>query len=76
MPAKKSAGVQALGEAIRSARTERGYAQEAFAARAGLDRSYFGAVERGEFNITMDTLTTISDGLEIRASRLLRRAGL
>jgi len=76
MPAKKSAGVQALGIAIRSARTERGYAQEAFAARVGLDRSYFGAVERGEFNITMDTLTTITAGLGIRASTLLRRAGL
>ncbi len=76
MPAKKSPGVQALGAAIRSTRKERGYAQEAFAARAGLDRSYFGAVERGEFNITMDTLTTIADGLGVRASKLLRRAGL
>jgi transcriptional regulator with XRE-family HTH domain len=76
MPAKKSLCVQALGEAIRSARRERGFAQEAFAARVGLDRSYFGAVERGEFNITMDTLTTIADGLGIRASKLLRRAGL
>jgi transcriptional regulator with XRE-family HTH domain len=76
MPAKKSAAVRALGVAIRSARRERGYAQEAFAARVGLDRSYFGAVERGEFNITMDTLTTIADGLGIRASTLLRRAGL
>ncbi len=76
MPAKKSPGVQALGEAIRAARAERGYAQEAFAARVGLDRSYFGAVERGEFNITMDTLTTIAHGLAIRASTLLRKAGL
>jgi transcriptional regulator with XRE-family HTH domain len=76
MPAKKSAGVQALGKAIRSARRERGYAQEAFAAHVGLDRSYFGAVERGEFNITMDTLTTITAGLGIRASTLLRRARL
>jgi excisionase family DNA binding protein len=55
--------------AIRSTRRERGHAQEAFAARVGLDRSYFGAVERGEFNITMDTLTTIADGLGVRASR-------
>jgi transcriptional regulator with XRE-family HTH domain len=74
MPAKKSAAVQALGEAIRSARKERGYAQEAFAAHIGLDRSYFGAIERGEFNITIDTLTTIADGVGVRASTLLRRA--
>jgi transcriptional regulator with XRE-family HTH domain len=75
MPAKKSAAVQ-LGEAIRSARKERGYAQEAFAARVGLDRSYFGAVERGEFNVTLATVLKIADGLGVRASRLLRRAQL
>ena len=67
---------RALGEAIRSARREQGYAQEAFAARAGLDRSYFGAIERGEFNITLTTLLKITAGLGIRASSLLRRAQL
>jgi transcriptional regulator with XRE-family HTH domain len=76
MPAKKSAAIVALGEAIRAARQERGYGQEGYAKRAGLDRSYFGAVERGEFNITMDTLLKIADGLGIPASTLLRRAQL
>jgi transcriptional regulator with XRE-family HTH domain len=76
MPAKKSPAIQAVGEAIQSARRERGYAQEAFAARVGLDRSYLGAVERGEFNITLGTLLKITDGLGIRASTLLRRAQL
>jgi transcriptional regulator with XRE-family HTH domain len=76
MPAKKSAAARALGEAIRSARTERGHPQEAFAAHVGLDRSYFGAVERGEFNITLATVLKIADGLGVRASTLLRRAQL
>lgn len=76
MPAKKSPAVQALGEAIRSARRERGYAQEAFAAHVGLDRSYVGAVERGEFNVTLATMLKIASGLGMRASTLLRRAGL
>jgi transcriptional regulator with XRE-family HTH domain len=76
MPAKKSAAVVALGEAIRSTRRERGYGQEGFARRVGLDRSYFGAVERGEFNITMDTLLKVAAGLGVRASTLLRRAQL
>jgi transcriptional regulator with XRE-family HTH domain len=65
-----------LGQAIRAARRERGFAQEAFAARAGLDRSYFGAIERGEFNITLATLMKIAAGLGIRASSLLHRAQL
>jgi transcriptional regulator with XRE-family HTH domain len=76
MPAKKSLAVQALGVAIRAARDERGYGQEAFARSIGLDRSYFGAVERGEFNITIDTMLKIADGLGLRASTLLRRAQL
>jgi len=76
MPAKKSAAIQTVGEAIRSARREQGCAQEAFAARVGLDRSYLGAVERGEFNITIATLLKITAGLRMRASTLLRRAKL
>lgn len=60
MPAKKSAEAQAVGAAMRSLRRERGIAQEAFAARARLDRSFYGAVERGEFNITLATVVTPS----------------
>ncbi len=49
MQAKSSQANQALGRALRAARLERGESQEAFAARAGIDRSYAGAIERGEF---------------------------
>jgi transcriptional regulator with XRE-family HTH domain len=65
-----------LGEAIRSARREQGFSQETFAAHVGLDRSYFGAVERGEFNITLATMSKIAAGLGMPASTLLRRAQL
>lgn len=74
MPADKPAAV--LGQAIRSARRERGLSQEAFAAYIGLDRSYFGAVERGEFNVTLTTLLKIAAGLGVRLDELLRRAHL
>jgi len=76
MPAKKSAAVRALGETIRSARRAQGYGQEGFAAHAGLDRAYYSAIERGEFNMTLNTLLKVAAGLGIRASTLLRRAGL
>ena len=61
---------------MRSARRERGYGQESFAAHVGLDRSYYGAVERGAFNITLATMLKITAGLGVRASTLLRRAQL
>jgi len=76
MPAKKSAANQALGQAIRATRRERGLAQEALANRAAIDRSYGGAIERGEFNITLDTIAKIATALGTRPSRLLARAGL
>jgi len=68
-------GTRAEG-AARSLRREGGIAQETFAARAGLDRSYFGAIERGEFNVTLDTLVKIAAGLGVRPSTLLRRGRL
>jgi transcriptional regulator with XRE-family HTH domain len=76
MPPKKSASVQKLAKAIRSVRAEHGYAQEAFAKRAGIDRSYYGAIERGEFNISFDTLVKVASGLETTAAALCRRANL
>lgn len=76
MPPKKSAAAQALGRALREMRGERGYAQEAFAAQAGMDRSYFGAIERGEFNVSLNTIVKLAAALGVRASELLRRARL
>jgi transcriptional regulator with XRE-family HTH domain len=76
MPAKKSAASVALGAAARSLRTERGLAQEAFAGRAGLDRSYYGAIERGEFNVSLDTIMKIAAALGVPAATLLERAEL
>jgi transcriptional regulator with XRE-family HTH domain len=76
MPPKKSKANVALGAAIRAERESRGQSQEVFANKAGIDRSYYGAIERGEFNITVDTLLTIACGLEITVAELLQVAGL
>lgn len=63
-----------LGAAIRATRIEKGFTQEAFAAHVALDRSYYGAVERGEHNVTVETLAIVATGLEMPAWKLLRRA--
>jgi transcriptional regulator with XRE-family HTH domain len=76
MPSKKSAANRALGGAIREVRKKQGYTQESFALRAGMDRSYYGAVERGEFNVTVDTIMAIVTGLDVSAAELFKRAGL
>jgi transcriptional regulator with XRE-family HTH domain len=76
MPAKKSLANQTLGEAIRSARKHRGYTQEGFARRARIGRSYYGAIERGEFNLSVDTVLKIAAALEMTACELFGRAKL
>jgi transcriptional regulator with XRE-family HTH domain len=76
MPGKKTRTSIALGEAIRSIRTGQGLTQEEFALKAGIDRSYYGAIERGEFNVTMDTLMKIARTLAVPASEIMERAGL
>jgi transcriptional regulator with XRE-family HTH domain len=76
MPPKKSAASVAFGAATRSLRTERGLPQEAFARSAGLDRSYYGAIERGEFNVSLDTILKIAAALGVSVATLLERAEL
>ena len=76
MPPKKSKANQALGEAIRAIRSQQGETQESFAIKAGIDRSYYGALERGEFNMTVDTLMTVADGLGVSAWEIWKRAGI
>jgi transcriptional regulator with XRE-family HTH domain len=66
----------AFGAAMRALRRERGFGQEGFAAHANLDRSYVGAIERGEFNVSLETIMKLAAALEVTAAEVLRRAGL
>lgn len=76
VPRERSSRNVALGAAIRAARRKRGLTQEALAFEANLDRSYFGAIERGEFNLTIDTLVKIAHALDMAAWETLKLAGL
>ena len=60
-----------VGRNLRRYRTERGYSQEAFADYMGVHRTYFGAVERGERNLTLQTLERIANFLEVDPRDLL-----
>jgi len=67
---------KAFGDALRGLREERGLSQEAAALACGLDRSYYGKVERADKVPTITTLWRISDGLDTTPSELLSRAEL
>ncbi|HTZ88123.1 MAG TPA: helix-turn-helix transcriptional regulator [Solirubrobacteraceae bacterium] len=76
MPRKRSETTIAFGAAVRALRVERGFAQEAFAAHADMDRSYYGAIERGEFNVSLETIVRLADALGVSVAEILRRAEL
>ncbi|MEX2353527.1 MAG: helix-turn-helix transcriptional regulator [Gammaproteobacteria bacterium] len=60
-----------LGKRIRKLRTTRGFTQEGFAGECGLDRSYYGGVERGERNIAVLNLIKIAAALGVEVKHLL-----
>ncbi|SKG74801.1 putative transcriptional regulator [Mycobacteroides abscessus subsp. bolletii] len=62
---------RAVGRNLRHHRLEQGYSQEAFAERMGVHRTYFSAVERGERNLTLQTLEKIADFLGVDPRTLL-----
>ena len=66
----------ALGRALRELRQEHGLSQEALAVDAEVERSYLGAVERGEVNVTFMVLTRICRELKVKPSEAMSRAGM
>jgi len=76
MSRKRSPTTIAFGAAVRALRVERGFAQESFAMHARMDRSYYGAIERGEFNVSLETIVRLAAALAVSAASLLARAQL
>jgi len=59
-----------FGKRVRTLRSERGYSQEAFADAVGLHRTYIGAIERGEQNVSIDNIARIAKALKVSLAHL------
>ena len=66
--------LQSLGRVIRHHRERIALSQEGFALVVGLHRTYVGAVERGESNLTLGSLLRIADALETTPAGLLNES--
>jgi transcriptional regulator with XRE-family HTH domain len=67
---RKDPALIAVGNQIRLLRKAKGFAQEAFAAHAEVDRSYYGGIERGEKNLSTINLIKIALALEVEVGEL------
>jgi transcriptional regulator with XRE-family HTH domain len=65
-------GRKIFAQNIRHLRLQRGWSQEALAARAGIHRNYMGSVERGERNVAIDNICRIAWALGVPAFELIK----
>ena len=61
-----------IGDTIRALRNKKGWSQDLFADRSGLNRAHVGEVERGESNVTIQTLKIIADTLGVKIVDLVK----
>lgn len=59
-----------FGRRVQQLRAALGESQEAFASRIKMGRSYFGRVERGEVNVSIDNMERIAAGLGVSVQEL------
>lgn len=75
-PHAKDKVLTAFGAAVRRTRKERGISQEALALKCEIDRSYMGAIERGEQNSGLLHIARIAKALNMKIAELMVAAKL
>ena len=64
-----------LGQKIRRLRKEKGWSQEEFADKCGIQRAHMSLIERGRQNLTLATLENICRNLGVTMSEALKGVG-
>lgn len=75
-PNAKENVLVAFGAAVRQVRRDVGISQEELAHLSGIDRSYLGAIERGDQNTGLIHASKIAGALGIKLSELMTHADL
>ncbi len=68
---RKHPNLVKIGKRIRDLRKAKKFSQEDLAAEAQLGRAYYGRIERGEQNLSIQTLIRIALTLQVELGKLL-----
>jgi transcriptional regulator with XRE-family HTH domain len=68
--ASKTAAKIKFGKRLREVRTSVGISQEELGYRAGLHRTYIGAIERGEQSVSVDNVYKLARALKVKPKDL------
>jgi transcriptional regulator with XRE-family HTH domain len=60
-----------VGEAVREVREKKGWSQEELGFESGVHRTYVGAIERGERNLSLLSLRKITNALKVSVPSVL-----
>jgi len=60
-----------FGDNLRKVRKAKGISQEDLADKAGLHRTYISSVERGERNVTLETIDKLAKALGVPMAKLM-----
>ena len=64
-----------FGARLRIVRTKRKISQERLAEMAGLHRTFVSLIERGQRNITLETIEKLANALDVGMAELMPRRG-
>jgi len=64
---------EAFGQALREAREARGLSQEEAALACGIDRAYYGHIERATKVPTLTTMWKVAEAVGLKPSQLIAR---
>lgn len=65
-----------LAAAIRARREQLKFSQDSFADEIGMHRAYYSSIERGERNLTVQTLLRVASGLRTDVAGLAKLASI
>lgn len=72
--AKRLSGRRILARNMRKRRQILGWSQEELAEQASLHRTYIGAIEREERNVSIDNLDRIAHAFQVSTAELLSKS--